>query len=42
MSAGVLIIPNAVDLKTWRLRIGNVSTPVSLSLFQLMMRRPRD
>ena len=34
-------IPNAVDLKTWRLRIeGNVSAPVSLSLSQLMNKFP--
>jgi DMSO/TMAO reductase YedYZ molybdopterin-dependent catalytic subunit len=34
-------IPNAVDLKTWRLRIeGNVSAPASLSLSQLMNNFP--
>jgi DMSO/TMAO reductase YedYZ molybdopterin-dependent catalytic subunit len=37
-------IPNAVDLKTWRLRVeGNVATPLSLSLSQLMNRfRPES
>jgi len=37
-------IPNAVDLKTWRLRVeGNVATPLSLSLPQLMNRfRPES
>src|SRR5262249_51212824 len=34
-------IPNAVDLKTWRLRVeGNVSTPLSLGLSQLMNKFP--
>src|SRR5215469_18077650 len=36
-------IPNAVDLKTWRLRIeGNGSNPVSLSLSQLMKSFPAE
>src|SRR5262249_45278030 len=36
-------IPNAVDLKTWRLRVeGNVSTPLSLSLPQLMNQFPAE
>lgn len=34
-------IPNAVDLKTWRLRVeGNISNPLSLSLPQLMNKFP--
>lgn len=36
-------IPNAVDLKTWRLRVeGNVATPLSLSLAQLMNKFPPE
>src|SRR5262249_25695222 len=36
-------IPNAVDLKTWRLRVeGNVSTPLSLGLSQLMNKFPAE
>jgi DMSO/TMAO reductase YedYZ molybdopterin-dependent catalytic subunit len=36
-------IPNAVDLKTWRLRVeGNVSNPLALSLRQLMNRFPAE
>ena len=36
-------IPNAIDLKSWRLRIeGNVSTPLSLSLSQLMSKFPAE
>jgi len=36
-------IPNAVDLKSWRLRVeGNVSTPLSLSLPQLMNKFPAE
>src|SRR5262245_7395023 len=36
-------IPNAVDLKTWRLRVeGNVSSPLSLSLPQLMNKFPAE
>lgn len=34
-------IPNAVDLKTWRLHVeGNVSSPLALSLAQLMNKFP--
>ena len=36
-------IPNLVDLKTWRLRVeGNVSTPLSLGLSQLMNKFPAE
>jgi DMSO/TMAO reductase YedYZ molybdopterin-dependent catalytic subunit len=36
-------IPNAIDLKTWRLRVeGNVSTPLSLSLPQLINKFPSE
>src|SRR5262245_26501458 len=36
-------VPNAVDLKSWRLRIeGNVSTTLSLSLPQLMNKFPAE
>ncbi len=36
-------IPNGVDLKTWRLRVdGNLSSPLSLSLPQLMNKFPAE